>query len=237
MNTLTDCWATEKCGDEVLWRQVDVYRPTQEYNTATASSGSKSNKLLPFHYTTWYLHESSIRNLESMTLSTKCVWGANSRRQRARVLPKRCVSSLLCREGYPQNAYALLLVMFHYFVYLARKRRSPVYAFLKNMTIPWTCLLLSQFVQIMFVGFVIVKTGPLCVCVHPNLVNTWLSWGAVTLYVVSVYLDIQETYNMIDFQLLTNTEPHIVAKSKQNAFGSVCLVRLLRYTDCVDLYF
>ena len=124
-------------------------------------------------------------------------------------------------NGYPQNAYSLLLVMFHFYVYLDKKRHSPIYAFAKNMAVPVTCLLLSQFVQVMFVGFAFVATGPLCVCVHPSLVNPWLTWGAVTLYVVSVYLDIQETYNMIDFQLLRNTEPHIVANSNERMFGTL----------------
>lgn len=112
--------------------------------------------------------------------------------------------------GYPHNAYALVFVLFHFWTYLrGSERMYPGFAYVKHMFLPFMCLLLTLFTQGMFIYFTYSSTGPLCVCVNTGLVSPLLAWGAVAIYVISVYLDVLESYTMIEFQLLVNTRPHV----------------------------
>lgn len=139
-----------------------------------------------------------------------------------------CVFYCVYRHDYPRNAYSLLLVMFNFYQHLQENHDQPKAVFVRHFFMPMLSLIIGIVTQTIFIGFLYVSSSPLCVCINTNLINPVLAWAALIFFVVVVYLDIMESFQMMEFQLLRNTQSHVATGLSFGAhmFASVCLVRV-----------
>lgn len=116
---------------------------------------------------------------------------------------------------FPESIYVVALIALSYFGNIMEQQKDdsrirlkhPFRTYFSAMALPFVGLLVSLLIQMVFISFLYLHSGPFCVCLNHDLISPMLAFVAVFLFLMSVYLDILETYQLIDFQLLRITKP------------------------------